>query len=81
MFDGVKVFSATRHTDRAAIGEQVTDWLTANANKVEIVDTVVKQSSDSEFHCLSILLFYKRIAMVKVAVTPVVQRAAGGAKP
>lgn len=57
-FTGVKVFSATKQLDRNALGEMVTDWIRANPN-VEIVDKVVTQSSDSEFHCLSITLFFK----------------------
>ncbi len=58
MFDGMKVFSATKARDREFLGELVTDWITLNKDK-EIVDKVVSQSSDSEFHCLSITLFWK----------------------
>ena len=57
-FTGVKVFSATRAKDREELGEQVTRWLRSNAG-LEIVDKVVTQSSDSEFHCLTITLFYR----------------------
>jgi len=60
MFDAVKVFSATKQRDRDALGETVTHWLDNNQGKVEIVDKVVSQSSDSEYHCLSITLFYRR---------------------
>jgi hypothetical protein len=56
-FTGVKTFSATMHRDRAAMGDAITDWL--RSNPVEIVDKIVTQSSDSEFHCLSITLFYR----------------------
>lgn len=59
MFNGVKVFSASKHQDRANIGEAITDWLRSNPD-AEVVDKVVTQSSDSEFHCLTITLFYKR---------------------
>jgi hypothetical protein len=59
MFDAVKVFSATKQKDRDDLGEQVTRWLTQNEGKVEIVDKVVSQSSDSEYHCLTITLFYR----------------------
>ena len=55
----VKVFSATKVRDRNAIGEQVTDWITANPS-VRIVRTVVAQSSDLKFHCLSIVLLCAR---------------------
>jgi hypothetical protein len=60
MFDGVKVFSATKQKDRDELGETVTRWLESNREHVELVDKVVKQSSDSEYHCLSIILFYKK---------------------
>jgi hypothetical protein len=39
----------------------VTRWLQANAD-LEVVDRVVSQSSDSEFHCLTIILFYRHAA-------------------
>lgn len=57
-FTGVKVFSATKAKERDELGETVTRWLQANAD-LEIVDRVVSQSSDDEFHCLSIVLFYR----------------------
>jgi len=57
MFSGVKVFSATRARDRDGLGEDVTRWLRANAD-LEVVDQVVVQSSDAEFHCLSVVIFY-----------------------
>lgn len=57
MFEGVQVFSATLARERAELGERVTEWL--RSSKVEIVDTVVRQSSDREFHCLSVIIFYK----------------------
>ena len=58
MFTGVKVFSATKAKERDDLGEQVTRWLRANAD-LDIVDRTVMQSSDNEFHCLTIILFYK----------------------
>jgi folate-dependent tRNA-U54 methylase TrmFO/GidA len=57
-FNAVKVFTATKHRDREMLSEQITDWLRAHPD-VTIVDKVVTQSSDSEFHCLTITLFYK----------------------
>ena len=57
-FTGVKVFSATKAKDREELGETVTRWLKSNP-EVEMVDRVVSQSSDSEFHCLTIVLFYR----------------------
>ena len=58
MFTGVKVFSATKAKERDDLGEQVTRWLRANAD-LEIVDRTVTQSSDNEFHCLTVVIFYK----------------------
>lgn len=58
MFEGVKVFSATKSKDREHMGEQITRWLEQNKD-IEIVDKVVTQSSDSQFHCLTIVIFYK----------------------
>jgi hypothetical protein len=58
-FTGVKVFSATKARDREELGETVTRWLKSNP-EVELVDRVVSQSSDSEFHCLTIVLFYRQ---------------------
>lgn len=55
---GVKVFSATKAKEREGLGEQITEWLRGNPN-MEIVDKIVTQSSDSEFHCLTITFFYR----------------------
>jgi hypothetical protein len=56
-FNGVKVFSATMAPDRGALGTRVTEWLKNNP-RVEVVDTIVTQSSDQAFHCLAITVFY-----------------------
>jgi hypothetical protein len=58
-FTGVKVFSATKAKEREELGETITRWLRSNAD-LQIVDRVVSQSSDNEFHCLSIILFYRQ---------------------
>jgi hypothetical protein len=55
--NGVKVFSATKFRDREELSDLVTRWLREHKD-LEIVDRVVLQSSDQEFHCLSIVLFY-----------------------
>lgn len=55
---GVKVFSATRMKDREFLGESVTDWIRTHPH-VEVFDKIVTQSSDSEFHCLTITVFYR----------------------
>jgi hypothetical protein len=57
-FTGMKVFSTTLARDREQMGDTITRWLTDNSN-LEIVDKIVTQSSDKEFHCLTITLFYR----------------------
>jgi hypothetical protein len=57
-FTGLKVFSTTLARDREAMGESITRWIKDNPN-CEILDKVVTQSSDKEFHCLTITLFYR----------------------
>ena len=56
-YDGVKVFSATKAGDRALLGEKITAWLQANPGN-RVVKVSVTQSSDSSFHCLSVVLFF-----------------------
>ena len=58
MFTGVKVFSATKAKEREELSENVSRWLKSNSD-LEIVDRVVRQSSDNEFHCYSLTIFYK----------------------
>lgn len=61
-FNGVKVFGATLFADRQVLGEKVTRWLEdARSTRpgFEIVDVVVRQSSDDAFHLISIVVFYK----------------------
>jgi hypothetical protein len=55
---GAKVFTATKARDRNELGEVISRWIDANP-KARIIDKVVTQSSDREFHCLSITLFYE----------------------
>ncbi|MBI5499566.1 MAG: hypothetical protein HY907_04950 [Deltaproteobacteria bacterium] len=59
MFTAAKVFSATKAKERDELGEVITHWIAANPD-VEILDKVVTQSSDREFHCLTITIFYRR---------------------
>ena len=56
-FNGVKVFSATMFAARDQLGETVTTWLAANPNLIP-TDFIVTQSSDSQFHCVAITVFY-----------------------
>lgn len=58
-FDGVKVFSATKIRDRQHLGDDITHWLRQHPD-IEVVDKVVTQSSDNEFHCLSVTIFYRK---------------------
>lgn len=58
-FDGVKVFSATMGKDRDLLGEKVTEWMQRNP-KNHVTTTVVAQSSDSEFHCVTIVVFFTK---------------------
>jgi len=58
-WEGCKVFSATKAREREALGEDITRWKRDNPD-MEIVDREVLQSSDREFHCLTIVIFYRR---------------------
>lgn len=60
-FNGVKVFCATMIAQRQTLGEQVTAWLEeARTTRpcFQIVDIVVRQSSDQAFHAISITVFF-----------------------
>jgi len=52
----VKVFSTTKMRDREVLGEAVTAWLAGNSD-LRVLKTVVTLSSDSAFHCMSIVMF------------------------
>ncbi len=59
MFDGVKVFTATKQKEREELGDAITRWLTEHKGAIEVVDKIVTQSSDSEYHCLTVTIFYR----------------------
>ena len=59
-FTNVKVFSTTLARDREVMGENITKWIADHSQQMQIVDKVVTQSSDQEFHCLSITLFLQQ---------------------
>jgi hypothetical protein len=61
MFSAVKVFSATKHKEREELGELITRWLEAKAGKIKVVDKVVTQSSDNEYHCVTVVIFYDKL--------------------
>ena len=54
----MKVFSTTLARDREALSDRITAWLRQNP-QIEILDKVVTQSSDKEFHCLSLIFFFR----------------------
>ncbi len=55
---GLKVFSATKARDREVLGETITEWIRTHP-ELEVFDRIVTQSSDAEFHCLAITLFFR----------------------
>jgi len=55
---GVKVFAATKAREREFLGETITDWMRTHP-ECEVIEKQVTQSSDAEFHCLAITLFYR----------------------
>ncbi|MBA3394361.1 MAG: hypothetical protein H0T89_17070 [Deltaproteobacteria bacterium] len=60
---GLRVFSATLARRRSELGDGITSWIRANPD-LELVDKIVLQSSDAEFHCLSIVVFFRYRAAV-----------------
>ena len=60
-YDAVKVFTATRAKERESLGEVMSAWLKQMADKIQVVDTKVLQSSDQQFHCLTIIVFYREL--------------------
>lgn len=57
-FDGMEIFSASKHEERSRLGQRVTEWRATNSTFV-ITDVRLTQSSDNEFHCVTIAIFYK----------------------
>ena len=57
-FDACKVFSATTRQDRENLGETITSWL-ARHPEIDVVDIVIRQSSDARFHCISCVVFFR----------------------
>ena len=60
-YNSVKVFTATKAKEREALGEVMTAWLKRMEGEIQVVDTKVIQSSDQQFHCLTIVVFYRRL--------------------
>ena len=57
-YTGVKVFSATKARERDEMGVVISRWVKQNSD-LQIVDRVITQSSDKEFHCYTMTIFYK----------------------
>lgn len=55
---GAKVFSATKAREREELGDTITRWIREHP-EFKIIGKTVTQSSDCEFHCLTITLFYQ----------------------
>jgi hypothetical protein len=65
-FTGVKVFSATKAREREELGDHITRWIRENPS-ARIIDKIVTQSSDREFHCLTITIFFEKGANAEAA--------------
>lgn len=64
MFNAIKVFSATMLQDRSMLGDKVTDWIASHPN-CTVTEMVVTQSSDAQFHCIALTLFYREPAAAR----------------
>jgi hypothetical protein len=56
-FNGVKVFTGATELQRKRLGDSVTEWLAVHSD-IRIVDVCVMQTSDREYHCVTITIFY-----------------------
>lgn len=57
----VKVFSASRASERSALGEKITTWLAEHPD-LEVVSKSVTQSSDTAYHAITIVVFLRERA-------------------
>jgi hypothetical protein len=55
-FSAVKVFSSTLARDRDVMGERISQWLREHP-ELTPVETEVTQTSDREYHCLTVTVF------------------------
>jgi len=58
-FDGLMIFSATTVGRRERLGDDITAWLRDHPDRIP-VDTLVRQSSDARFHCITLLIFWRQ---------------------
>lgn len=65
-FSGVKVFSATLRETRDSLGETITAWIRERGDSIEIVDMVMRQSSDNAFHLVSCVVFYNERGKARI---------------
>jgi hypothetical protein len=72
-FNAVKVFSASMHVQRRALGDVVNQWL-AEHPTFRVHDFVVTQSSDAGYHCLSICVFYRDSSHSELGALPACPR-------
>ena len=79
-FSAVKVFSATMAREREVLGERITEWLKAHP-ELQLVDRVLTQSSDNEYHCFTVTLFLAGDAAAYLAEVPAPFRSAVVARP
>lgn len=54
---GMKLFSATTFAQRRDLGDRVTEWLSTQPRR--LYQRQVLQSSDSAFHCITIILIWE----------------------
>jgi hypothetical protein len=81
-FSAVKVFSTTLHRDRDTMGDRITQWLREHPELTPVA-TEVTQSSDHEFHCLTVTVFLEGDAtkMLAEPVPSVAKSSLGLASP
>lgn len=60
-YNAVRLFSATKARERDRLGEQIRQWMSAHQFSSSDVHLEVRQSSDAEFHCLTIAVFYNEV--------------------
>lgn len=58
VLSGAKVFSATKARERENLGAVITKWIREHQD-CEIIDKIITQSSDREFHCFTVTVFYQ----------------------
>lgn len=56
-YNAVMIFSATMAREREQLGDRISNWI--KQTQPDIIDCVVKQSSDSQFHCITLVFFYR----------------------